>query len=257
MNLRDALQQIGVREDTLSEDEKKFLDDNGYLTFPGFFSAEIVQSFRDRLAQLSAAEQNRGQVDEGFQAGTIMLLDLVNKDPMFDVCFTHPRILAAIYHVIQSDFKLSSLVHRCVLPGGGQQPLHPDWHPEWWRDRKQPSDHFSCNSLWMLDDFTADNGATRVVPGSHLGLTSPEDEMPDPEQPHPREIRLLGKAGTVVIFTGHTWHSGVKNDSSMHRRSVLAYYCRRDQPQQLDQRQAMLPAIRERLNAAALHILDA
>jgi len=88
---------MGVREDTLSEDEKRFLDDNGYLIFPGFLSAEVVQSFRARLEELSAAEQDRGQVDEGFQAGTIILKDLVNKDPA-----TRERLNAAALHILDA-----------------------------------------------------------------------------------------------------------------------------------------------------------
>ncbi len=257
MNFKTTLKQLGVRDNSLSGDERQFLDQHGYLMLPGFLSAEQVQAFRNRLAELSAVEPAGGRVEEGFQGGTVILPDLVNKDPMFEICFTHPRILAAIDHVVPKGFKLSSLVCRWVQPDGGKQPLHADWHPAWWRDRKQPSDHFACNSLWMLDDFTVENGATRVVPGSHLGLTSPEDEMEDSEQPHPRENRLLGAAGTVVIFTGHTWHAGMLNKTATTRCSVLSYFCRRDQQQQLDQREALQLERRRRLSEAALDVLDA
>ena len=256
MNTRAALDRMGVRGDLLSAQEKSFLDENGYLVFPEILSASQVQAFNDHLARLAEKEENSGRIEEGFQQGTIVVLDLVNKDPVFDLCISHPRILAAVDRVLPEGFRLSSLCSRAVLSGGGHQELHPDWHPAWWRDRKQPSDHFSCNTLWMLDDFTSDNGGTRIVPGSHLGLTFPEDEMEDLQQPHPREICLTGPAGSVVVFTGHTWHSGVRNRTDAPRRSITAYFGRRDQPQQTDQRQALRPATSQRLGQATLFLLD-
>ncbi len=80
--------------------------------------------------------------------------------------------------------------------------------------------------------------------------------MEDVTKAHPSEIQLGGKAGTVVVFTGHTWHGGVLNRNQSPRRSMTAYFCQRDQPQQTDQRQAMLAATRRRLNQAVLFLLD-
>ena len=95
------------------------------------------------------------------EAGADRLADLVNKGSMFGVCFTHPGVLAGIAHVL-GDFKLSSLNFRAARPGHGHQPLHADF------GGPVPTAGYQvCNSIWLLDDFTADNGATRVVPGSH------------------------------------------------------------------------------------------
>ena len=256
MDMNSALEELGVSDDTLSGKEKFFLDRNGYLYFTDILSSDAVNGFNESLANLPYREEDSGRKTDDFQSGTVILRDLINKDSIFDICFTHPRILAAVSHVLPQGYKLSTVASRSALPGGGHQPLHPDWHPEWWRDRKKPSHHFSCNTIWMLDDFTPENGATRVVPGSHLGLGFPEDEMEDVTKAHPSEIQLEGKAGTVVVFTGHTWHGGVLNRNQSPRRSMTAYFCQRDQPQQTAQRQAMLAATRRRLNQAVLFLLD-
>ena len=255
MKVVEALEHLGVGEDTLSPQEKAFLDTNGYLALTGMLTGQQVQAFNSLLEQIVEDEASLEE-ETDFQEGTRIVRDLVSKDPLFHVCFTDVRILACARHVIGDDFKLSSLVYRSVLPGGGRQALHPDWHPEWWRDRKTASDRFSCNSIWMLDDFTPDNGGTRIVPGSHNGLTFPEDEMEDPRQPHPGEIQLTGKAGTAAAFTGHTWHAGARNGTDAPRRAVLAYFCRGDQPQQQDYRSGILPEAYAWLSEEGRVLLD-
>lgn len=246
-----ALAALGVREDTLTSEEKAALDRNGYLPLPGILTAEQVSRLRARLDELTVIEGENAGKEVHQEAGTDRLSDLVNKDPLFEVCFTHPRVLAGIAHVLKGNMKLSSLNARAALPGHGLQHLHADWH-----GATTPGDYYVCNSIWLLDDFTEENGATRVVPESHRSGKMPRDEMADPGATHPREVKLLAPAGTVVIFNSHTWHGGTLNASASPRHALHSYFCRRDQPQQLDQRKYIRPETRERLSAAALHILD-
>ena len=119
-----------------------------------------------------------------------------------------------------------------------------------------PGEFCVCNSIWLLDDFTAENGATRVVPGSHRSGLHPREALADPKAPHPEEVLLTAPAGTVVVFNSHTWHGGTLNRTSRPRRALHSYFCRRDQPQQLDQRRYLRPETRARLSEAALWILD-
>ncbi len=251
------MQQLGVRDDTLSAEEKSFLDDNGYLLFPRLLHMELVTAFRERIERLAAEQRDGGLVKEGFQEGTVVLVDIANMDPMFDFTFTHPRVLAAVWHVLPCGFKVSTTSCRFAQPGGGQQELHPDWHPAWWRDRKSPKQFFSCNTLWMLDDFTAGNGATRLVPGSHRRLAFPEDDMTDFKAEYPGQVQAIAPAGSVVVFTGHTWHGGMLNRTGAPRRSMTTYFCRRDQPPQVNQFCVIRPQTRARLSDAARYVFGA
>ena len=119
-----------------------------------------------------------------------------------------------------------------------------------------PGEFQVCNSIWLLDDFTAENGATRVVPGSHFWEKTPREAMDDPMASHPNEKLLLAPGGTVVIFNSHTWHGGTLNRSNQRRRAMHSYFCRRHQPQQLDQRRYVRQVTYERLSPAARWILD-
>ena len=145
-----------------------------------------------------------------------------------------------------------------ALPGQGLQALHMDWSPTTAAQREQlrAGYYYVCNSIWLLDDFTAENGATRVVPGSHHSGIIPKDKMEDPTRPHPDEVVLLAPAGTVVVFNGHTWHGGTLNRSAAPRRGMHSAFIRRDQEQQTNQKQYLRPETYARLSAAAHFILD-
>lgn len=251
MQVSEALTALGVTDDTLAQTERDFLDRNGYLPLPNILSAAQVARIGERTDELIALEGDRAGTEVHQEAGTHRLSDLVNKDPIFEICFTHPRVLAAISHVLRGDLKLSSLNFRAALPGSGLQGLHADWH-----SAVAPGDYYVCNSIWLLDDFTELNGATRVVPGSHRSGQTPKEAMADPTQPHPDEVLLTAPAGTVVIFNSHTWHGGTLNRTDHPRRGLHSYFARRDQQQQLDQKAYIRPETYQRLSPAARFILD-
>lgn len=251
MNIQDALAQLQVTDSTLTPTEKDFLDREGYLPLPGILSAPQIEEVRSRLDEILEMEGEEAGKEVHQERGTQRLADLVNKGSVFDLFYTHPRVLAGVARVLQGNLKLSSFNGRFALPGEGLQALHADWS-----EAVAPNDFRVCNSIWLLDDFTEQNGATRVVPGSHLSGKIPPDEMPDPSKPHPREVKLVAPAGTAVIFNSHTWHGGTLNVSPRRRRALHVYFCRREEPQQLDQSRYIRPETRARISEAARCILD-
>ena len=77
-----------------------------------------------------------------------------------------------------------------------------------------------ANIMWMLDDFTEANGATRVVPGSHLLR-----RHPDPTN-RPRSSAATGRAGSALVFDGRLWHGTGRNVTDRPRHGVLSYFAR-------------------------------
>ena len=141
-------------------------------------------------------------------------------------CFTHPRLLAAVAHVLREDFRSLGIHSRPNRPGGGHQPLHVDYGGP----PAKPGTYYVCNSMWMLTDFTKENGPTRAVPGSHRSDKHPQDVMEAPQEAHPDEIKLIGTAGTVVVFNSHLWHGATLNRSQNDRPNVTSFWCRRHDP---------------------------
>ena len=251
MDTHTALASFGVTNTTLSEADLRRLDERGYLPLPDVMSPKQTATIRRRVEALIAEEGEQAGSEFRQEPGAHRLANLVDKDPLFGICFTHPRVLAAINHVLNGDFKLSSLNSRASLPGEGSQALHIDWSGD-----VDPDDFQVCNSIWLLVDFSEENGATRLVPGSHMTGQHPNDALADPWAPHPDEVLLTGTAGTVVIFNSHLWHGGTVNRTDSPRYTLHSYFTRRHNPQQVNQQAFLSEATVTGLSPAARYILD-
>lgn len=251
MDMTTSLRELGVPAGGLRAYQRHLLDTDGLVILPGLLDLPTVEKMRQRLAELHDLEGDSAGTEVNREPGADRLSNLLNKDSIFDVCFTHPTVLAAAQHIL-TDFKLSSVCSRDPQPATGAQALHADWT----EDQPNPGDFQVCNSIWLLDDFTADNGATRFVPGSHRSGAAPEAALADPEAPHPEQQLLTGPAGTVAVFNGHLWHGGTLNATRGSRRSLMAFYTRRHNPQQVNQRALATPETLARLGNAAKFVLD-
>ena len=187
MTVQEALYALGVRNETLSKRDKDKLDTDGYLPLPGILSTEEIVGIHATLEQVYAGERT------GERDGPAECSYMQNKAAGFDRCLTHPRVLAAISYVLEGHLKSFGIHGRPHFPGGDQQKPHVDYNGP----PAEAGKYAVCNSLWMLADFTAENGATRVIPGSHLYGKYPQDVLADPAAPHPDEVLLLGEAGSV------------------------------------------------------------
>jgi ectoine hydroxylase-related dioxygenase (phytanoyl-CoA dioxygenase family) len=119
-------------------------------------------------------------------------------------------------HLLGEKFLLSSLTANIARPGGAAMRLHSDQtYVDFWTERP-----LVANVLFMLDDFTEANGATRLVPRSHLAR---ERRPYAAEETVPAE----GPAGSVMVFDGRLIHgTGANLKATGARRAVLAYHCR-------------------------------
>jgi ectoine hydroxylase-related dioxygenase (phytanoyl-CoA dioxygenase family) len=251
MTVKDALRALGVRDNTLAQEEVDFLEQNGYLVLNHIMTGSQIEAFTARLQELSESDGAQLQREAVPEEGMIKLFDLVNKGDIFDLCFTHPRVLAAMAQMLDDDVKLHSLGSRCATPGHGLQELHVDFGTN-----LGSGPWVGCNSVWLLEDFTEENGATRLVPGSHRIGQHPRDVMADPKRGHPLEIQITAPAGSVVVFTGHTWHGGALNRSGQIRWAMHCAFCCRDCPQDPVLQQILLPEVWQRLGEAERVIVD-
>jgi hypothetical protein len=244
MNIEQALAECGVTDATLTRVERAALDDNGFLLIPGLIDSEWLE--RSRAAFETAMDRGHGSNSHAKQTGTRHVTDLFGAAEAFDGILTQSKVLAIACHILGGPFRFGQLGGRDPLPGFGQQGLHSDWIV------RAPSEPFRVVTvIWLLDHFTADNGATRLVPGTHRFYSPVPKSMADPARHHPDERIVIAQSGSVLAFNGHLWHSGTQNRSNQSRRVLQSQYVARDESRFA----ATRPAVPERFGPAVRYIL--
>ncbi len=216
----------------------------GYVALGNFMDGELLAALRTRVDELFEQEGEQSGAEFKQEPHARRLANLVDKGRVFEQIIAHPVILEYVGAVLGPRFKLSSLNARSANPRSDcGQPLHADMAAV-----ADEQGYWVCNTVWMLDDFTPDNGAIRMVPGSHRRRKLPQEALADPLAPHPDEVLLTGRAGTVVVMNAHMWHSGTANGAAAARRAVHGFYCRRDKPQQQHQKKMLRAETQQRLS---------
>lgn len=229
---------------TLSIDERDRLDADGYLVLENFVAPGDLATLRGRIHQLFDELGARAGFEFKQEPQTDRLANLVDYDEIFQRAVAMPKLLACVAQVLGPEFKLSSLNARSARP-------HTDWTQPLHCDTGVLPDargNSVCNIIWMLDDFTPENGATRFVPGTHRSHQLPQHVLADASARHPDEQLLIGRKGTVVVMNAHLWHGGTANHTDHPRLAMHSFYCRRDQPQQQYQRRLLRPDTQARLS---------
>lgn len=235
----------------MTDEQRQQLDTVGYVVLPEFAPAALLSQLRERLQALFAAEGAAAGSEFRQEAGAQRLANLVDKGEVFRYVIADPAILELVGQVLGDDFKLSSLNARSANPfNGSSQPLHADGGGV--ADERGA---WVCNAVWMIDEFTADNGAIRVVPGSHAWRQLPQQVLADPGEAHPDEVLVTAPAGTVVVMNAHTWHGGTANRTARPRCALHSFYCRRDKPQQQYQKKLIRPETQALLSPQLRHLL--
>jgi hypothetical protein len=235
----------------IPEASRRLLDGQGYVKLEGLVGAARLASLVARLTALYEAEGDQAGGEFRQEPGARRLANLVDKGEVFVASFLDPVVIAHVSHVLGPRFKLSSLNARSANPHSGEaQPLHVDAGAV-----PDALGYWVCNSLWMLDDFTPENGSLRVVPGSHRKGQRPQDVLEDPLAQHPDEVLVTGRAGDVVVMNSHLWHGGTANRTDRRRLALHAFYCRFDKPQQQYQKALLREETQAALSAEARALL--
>ena len=190
---------------------------DGFTVVENAIEASLVEALRDDIFRLERelAVTPAQNIFEGTR--THRIYNLLARGAVYKQVPVHANVLPIVEGVLDRGCLVSSLSSIAIGPGEAAQPLHAD-------DQliPLPKPHVSiiCNTMWALTDFTIENGATRVVPGSHLRDRSP---LPFGEQVEFQFAEM--KAGSVLVFDGSIWHGGGANRTTERRLGLAMNYC--------------------------------
>jgi ectoine hydroxylase-related dioxygenase (phytanoyl-CoA dioxygenase family) len=196
-----------------SQDVAQRLTDDGYVVVTGMMEAADLRAARADLGRVLQTTKTGRNFFEGFD--TQRVYALFAKTRMFDQAAVDPLLLGVLDQVL-GHYQLSAPVGICIGPGEKAQILHrddsiypvPDPHPP-----------LVVNTMWPLDEFTAENGATRFIPGSHRWEPG---RQPTPDDPVETAVM---SPGSVMFYLGSLWHGGGANQTGTSRLGVILEYC--------------------------------
>lgn len=213
------------------ESWREEFDRRGYLMFERVLSPADVTAIRAALAPHLARDLKGRNDFEGEKTNRVYAL--LAKSPVFAELAIHPLALAFAEAELGESCLLSALLAINLHPGETVQPWHTD---DGGARIPRPRPALGISAFWAIDDTTEANGATEIIPGSHLwdelrieGAARPADFVSKGAARDSGDrgdaIRLVMPSGSLAITKGTLWHRGGANRSSHPRLIITPQYC--------------------------------
>jgi len=189
------------------------LQEQGFVVIPSAIDADMASDLAREIAGFN--EQTPwGRSDfDGFR--TRRVYNLLAKTRALDSLCLDKRVVALVEAYLDDEIQLSQTLGITVYPGETEQALHRD---DGYYRLQRPRPPLIVNAFWALTDFTSDNGATRMIPGTH--------RTSDAEPPDCDPILAEMTAGSVVVYDGSLFHGGGANRSALPRTGLTILYAR-------------------------------
>jgi ectoine hydroxylase-related dioxygenase (phytanoyl-CoA dioxygenase family) len=192
----------------------------GFTVIPDFMDQATLQAVRDGLAPYMGAHRGRNAF-EGFS--TERVYTLVARAKVFEDLTEDARILAILDRFLQPGYLLTASQSIQINPGEAAQDLHTD---DGFYRQPRPRPPISITVIAAIDPFTAENGATQVIPGSHLWGDVGDGIRPDsPADMERLLIPMEMPAGACFVMAGTCVHRGGANRSARPRLAFTNQYC--------------------------------
>ncbi len=224
------------------------LDEHGYAIVENALDPAAVGDVRERLFRAADRSEEVGVPTTGYafdpDRHNRRVFHLFNLDAVFVELIERPDALAFVQHVLGETYLISNFSANITRCGNAPMQLHADqgYVPAPW-----PAQPLAVNVAWLLDDFTAENGGTRYVPGSHLRGHGPDPSVATATVP------ITAPAGSLLVMDGRLWHqTGENRAPGIERAALFGYYVARWLRPQINWNVVLWPEVAATLDPAFL-----
>ena len=192
------------------------LERYGYAILEQAIDRVAVAELVDALAPFEAKKPMGRNAFEGESSQRVY--SLAGKGEPFLRLIEHPEIISILDRMLMPNCLLSTAQSIRLHPGETAQAWHTD--DSFYLAPRPHALPLAISVIWAIDDFDADNGATEVIPGSHLwGNEHPNDRDDEP-------VSAVMPAGSAIVFDAATWHRGGSNRTTDRTRLAISpQYC--------------------------------
>jgi ectoine hydroxylase-related dioxygenase (phytanoyl-CoA dioxygenase family) len=216
--------------------------EQGYTIVADAIEEDLLDELDEELARLEVDLSIVPAHNDFEGSQTVRIYNLLVHGKVFERVPVHANVLPLVESVLDDGCLISSLSSIAICEGETPQPIHAD---DQLMPIPKPHPPTVCNSMWALTDFTEANGATRIIPGSHLA-----DASPTYGQPYD-SIPAAMPRGSVLVWHGSLWHGGGSNTTDERRVGLAMNYCagyiRQQENQQLGIPRDIAAGFEERL----------
>ncbi len=192
------------------------IDERGYAVVEDAIGFDLVDTLTEDLLRLERDLKIGPSTNDFEGAHTIRIYNLLARGDRYEQIPVHENVLPLVERVLDPGCLVSSLSSISICPGERAQPIHAD---DQLIPLGKPHAPLVCNTMWALTDFTEENGATRLMPGSHKATRSPSYGKPY------ESIGAVMRRGSVLVWHGSLWHGGGANRSGDRRVGIAMNYC--------------------------------
>jgi ectoine hydroxylase-related dioxygenase (phytanoyl-CoA dioxygenase family) len=207
---------------------------DGYTIVEDAIEPDFLDAMVDDLARLERELQITPAPNNFEGVNTLRVYNLLAHGELWQRVPLHAAVLPIVEGVLDAGCLISSLSSVNIGPGETAQPIHAD---DMLIPIPKPHPPTVCNSMWALTDFTDANGATRIMPGTHVADSSPN--YGQDYESVPAEMAR----GSVLIWHGSLWHGGGANQTDARRVGIAMNYCAGYIRQQENQQLGLSPTL--------------
>lgn len=188
----------------------------GYTILERVIDPEFCDALVEDLARIERKYDIKPARNPFEGTRTVRIYNLLVHGPLYEQIPVHEKVLPLVERVLEPGCLVSSLSSIAICPGERGQPIHAD---DQLIPIPKPHPAVVCNTMWALTDFTEENGATRLVPGSHLRGSDPV--IGERYDTIPAEM----PKGSVLVWHGSLWHGGEANRTDERRIGIAMNDC--------------------------------